>query len=92
MAAGPPKYPTKHLQASDKNIKIEEGHASDSLCTSCLVFFSVVSVTLPTGQRSIHGPAVNVPSIMIGINTYHLACAEGSALQCCSFVSGLCRS
>ena len=23
---------------------------------------------------------------MIGINTYHLACAEGSALQCCSFM------
>ena len=23
---------------------------------------------------------------MISINTYHLACAEGSALQCCSFL------
>ena len=22
---------------------------------------------------------------MISMNTYHLACAEGSALQCCSF-------
>ena len=24
---------------------------------------------------------------MIGINTYHLACAKGSVLQCCSFTS-----
>jgi len=23
---------------------------------------------------------------MISINTYHLACAEGFALQCCSFL------
>ena len=26
---------------------------------------------------------------MISINTYHLACAEGSALQCCSFFCAL---
>jgi len=24
---------------------------------------------------------------MININTYHIACAEGSALQCCSLIN-----
>ena len=37
-----------------------------------------------TREQTLHREEQN-QTHMISINTYHLACAEGSALQCCSF-------
>ena len=39
-----------------------------------------------TCEQPLHRQEQNrTHKIMISINTYHLACVEGSALQCCSF-------
>ena len=38
-----------------------------------------------TSEQTLHRQEQN-QTHMISINTYHLACAEGSALQCCMFI------
>ena len=45
---------------------------------------SITKRASETREQTLHRQEQN-QTHMISINTYHLACAEDSALQCCSF-------